>query len=163
MIERIDRPEQDAPWRTSAVLLLLAGLSVSGIGAYFLAVRPPLLPEDLRFLGTSAADIAASTPRLTAWLSNVFHVLGGYAFATGLLTMALAATAYRRREPLAVAGALAAGATGIGLMVFTNFAINSDFRWVLLALALLWLSSLVSFAVEGRLQTPKRLRKKGTR
>jgi hypothetical protein len=77
--------------------------------------------------------------------------------------MALAATAYRRREPLAVAGALAAGATGIGLMVFTNFAINSDFRWVLLALALLWLSSLVSFAVEGRLQTPKRLRKKGTR
>ncbi|MBN9345825.1 MAG: hypothetical protein J0I48_06390 [Devosia sp.] len=143
-----------APWRASAVLLILAGLSITGIGVYFVVVRPPLLPEDLRFLGTSAVDIAAGTPRLAAWLSNVFRVLGGYALATGLLTIALAATSYRRREPLAIAGAVAAGASGIGLMVFTNFAINSDFRWVLLALALLWVASLISVTLEARNSTP---------
>ncbi len=163
MIEGIGRPEEGAPWRASAVLLLLAGFSVAGIGVYFLVMRPPLLPEDLRFLETSAADIAAITPRLTAWLTNVFHVLGGYALATGLLATALAATAYRRREPLAIAGAVTAGASSIGLMAFTNSAIDSDFRWTLLALALLWLSSLVSLAVEGSSKLKKRLPVKGTR
>jgi hypothetical protein len=116
---------------------------------YFLILRSPLLPEDLRFLELRQADIDAAAPRLAPWLSHVFRVLSGYALATGALTVVLATTAYRRREPAAVAGSLIAGLSGIGLMALTNFAINSDFRWVLLALALLWFASLVCFVVES--------------
>jgi hypothetical protein len=141
--------KQGVPWRPSSILLLLAGLAVIGIGIYFLFLRPPLLAEDVRFLQMGEADISASAPRLAAWLSNVFHVLGGYAVATGLLAMALAGTAYRRRDPLAVLGVATSGISGIGLMAVTNFTIGSDFRWLLLALALLWAASLACYALEA--------------
>lgn len=108
MTENTRQPQgTKIPWRPSASLLLLAGLAVAAIGIYFLVLRPPLLPEHFRFLQGSAVDIAGATSQLAIWLSHVFRVLGGYALATGLLTIALAATSYRRREPLAIAGAVA--------------------------------------------------------
>lgn len=136
-------------WNMSAVLLSVAGLLVSGIGIYFLAFRPALLPEDIRFIGLSPTEVAQLGPRLAPWLSNVFHVLGGFALATGVVTIALAATSYRARTPAAVLAAAVGGTVSIVLMAVVNFAINSDFKWVLAGFALVWASSLVAFAFEG--------------
>ncbi len=136
------------PWNMSAVLLSVAGLLVSGIGIYFLALRPPLLPEDIRFIGLSPTEVALLGARLAPWLSNVFHVLGGFALATGIVTIALAATSYRARSPAAVLAAALGGTVSIVLMAVVNFAINSDFKWILAGFALVWVSSLVAFAFE---------------
>ncbi|MBE0577900.1 hypothetical protein [Devosia sp.] len=136
------------PWNMSAVLLSVAGLLVSGIGVYFLAFRPALLPEDIRFIGFSPTEVEQLGPRLGPWLSNVFHVLGGFALATGVVTIALAATSYRARSPAAVLAASLGGTVSIVLMAIVNFSINSDFKWLLAGFALVWASSLVAFAFE---------------
>ncbi|WP_245490506.1 hypothetical protein [Mesorhizobium sp. M7A.F.Ca.US.011.01.1.1] len=124
------------PWTTSSVTLALAGMIIAGIELDFIALRPPLLPEDIRYMHLSAAELEAIGPRLAMWLTQVFRVLGGYAFATGVLLVALAITAFRACHPVAVAaGALIGGASSIGLMSVVNFTIGSDFRWPLFACA----------------------------
>tara|TARA_R110002020_G_scaffold25225_5_gene82108 strand:- start:1730 stop:2206 length:477 start_codon:yes stop_codon:yes gene_type:complete len=144
------------PWNASAILLALAGLLVSGIGIYFLAFRPALLPEDIRFIGLSPTEVAQLGPRLAPWLSNVFHMLGGFALAAGVATIALAATSYRERSPAAVLAASLGGTVSIVLMAIVNFDINSDFKWLLAGFALVWASSLVAFAFEGSIDGARR-------
>ena len=119
-----------------------------GMGLYFIALRPALLPEDVRYLGLPAEQLDAVRPRLEAWLTHVFRVLGGYVVATGALTIALAATSFRQHHSSAAIGVLIGGAASIGLMAGVNFMINSDFKWLLLSLALLWAFSLVLFWFE---------------
>ena len=137
------------PWTTSSVTLALAGMIIAGIGLYFIVLRPPLLPEDIRYMRLSAAELEAIGPRLAMWLTYVFRVLGGYAFATGVLLIALALTAFRARHPIALAGALFGGASSIGLMSVVNFTISSDFRWPLFACALVWALSFVAYGFEA--------------
>lgn len=136
------------PWTISSAFLALAGMIIAGIGLYFIALRPPLLPEDIRYMHLSAAELEAIGPRLATWLTQVFRVLGGYALATGVLLIALAVTAFRTREPVAVAGALIGGALSIGLMSVVNFKIGSDFRRPLFACALVWAVSLIAYGLE---------------
>jgi hypothetical protein len=119
-----------------------------GMGIYFIALRPALLPEDVRYLGLPGEQLDAVRPRLEAWLAHVFRVLGGYVVATGALTIALATTSFRQHHSSAAIGVLIGGATSIGLMAGVNFMINSDFKWLLLSLALLWAFSLVFFWFE---------------
>jgi hypothetical protein len=141
------------PWRPSAVLLLISGLLIAGIGLFFLVLRPPLLPEDVRFMRLSSEQLAELGPLFRTWLDRVLAVLGGFAFATGLLAMSLAATSFRARSHLAFAGAAAAGASSIGLMSVVNAAIDSDFKWLLVGFAVVWASSLMSYLIEA--QTPR--------
>jgi hypothetical protein len=133
----------------SSMLLAAAGVLVAGIGIYFIFLRQPLLIEDILYLHLSTAELAAIGPRLEPWLTQVFRVLGGYALATGLLTVALATTAFRARQPAATAGAFIAGASSIGLMTVVNFAIDSDFKWQLFGVALVWSMSAVAFGAEA--------------
>ena len=135
-------------WPLSSVLLALAGLTLVGAGLYFLFLRPPLLPEDIRYMGLSAAQLGAVRPRLEAWLTHVFLVMGGYVLATGVLIVTLAATSFRSHHWAAGIGALIGGAASIGWMAVVNFIINSDFKWSLLAMALLWAASLGVFWFE---------------
>ena len=48
-----------------------------GLGFYFGVLRPPLLPEDLRYLNRSLAQIEMGAPAMTVWLRHVFWVAGG--------------------------------------------------------------------------------------
>ena len=137
------------PWTMSSITLALAGMIIAGIGLYFIALRPPLLPEDVRYMDLSVAELEAIGPRLAMWLTQVFRVLGGYALATGVLLVALAITAFRARHPVAVAGVLIGGASSIGLMSVVNFTIGSDFRWPLFACALVWAVSLAAYGLES--------------
>ena len=75
--------------------LALGGVILMGMGLYFVFVRPPLLPEDTRFMGATIGQIQTTLPGLEPWLARVFGVLGGFMFATGLLTVYVAATAFR--------------------------------------------------------------------
>jgi hypothetical protein len=136
------------PWTFSALLLALAGIMLVGAGLYFLVLRPPLLPEDVRYMGLDEAQLAAVRPRLEAWLTHVFRVMGGYVLATGVLTVTLAATSFRQHRWGAGLGALIGGAASIGWMAVVNFMIDSDFKWSLLGMTLVWAASLVFFWFE---------------
>jgi hypothetical protein len=137
-------------WTPSSIVLILAGVALIGVGLYFIFLRPPLLPEDLRYLALPAAQLDIVRPRLSVWLTHVFTVLGGYAVATGVLTVTLAATSFRARSRGAAVGAAIGGAASIGLMAAVNFSIASDFKWVLLGMAILWGCSLGLFWLETR-------------
>ena len=92
--------------------------------------RPPLLPEDVRYMGLLPPEIDLIGPRLAGWLTQVFRVMGGYVFATGVLTIAIAATLFRERRLAAAVGILIAGAASIGLMrpsIFRSTRISNGF------------------------------------
>ena len=123
--------------------LALGGFILIGLGLYFIFLRPPLLPEDLRYIGASLAQIQNTLPDLQIWLSRVFGVLGGYMIATGLLTIYISATSFRAGRPGATAVICVSALASIGWMVFTNFAIGSDFKWLLLVFSLPWIAALL--------------------
>lgn len=127
----------------AARALPLNGFILLGMGLYFSFLRPPLLPEDLRYVGAPIEHIQTVLPGLEPWLGRVSGVLGGYMCATGVLTVYVAATAFKtgRLGPLAIIAV--SGFASIGWMAITNFVIDSDFKWILLAFALPWSLALV--------------------
>lgn len=124
-------------------LIATCGVWLIGLGLYFILLRPSLLLEDTRFIGSSLAQVRAALPGLESWLHRVFAVMGGFIAGTGVFTVftawvAMPAGLKGTSWVLALAGALT-----VALMSVTNFALNSDFRWLLLAPALVWLTGLV--------------------
>ncbi len=133
----------------SSLVLAGAGVLLIALGLYFLFLRPSLLPEDIRYMGLTSAELQSIGPKLGKWLTHVFRVMGGYMAATGVLAVALAATSFRERHPAAAIGAMLGGAASIGWMAVVNFQINSDYKWLLLAMALIWACSLALFGWES--------------
>jgi hypothetical protein len=138
------------PWYPSVLLLVVAAIMLMGTGLYFLFLRPTLLPEDIRYMGLSATQLEGIRDPLAAWLTQVFRVMGGYVLATGVLAITLALTSYREHHTGAWLGALVGGLSSIGLMTAVNFTIRSDFKWVLLCMALVWAASIILFWTERR-------------
>ena len=132
----------------SAVALALGGAILMALGLYFAFLRPPLLPEDPRFMGSTLAQVQDALPGLSLWLRRVFWVMGGYIFTTGLLTVYLALTAFRSRARGAASVVAVSGLASIGLMVVVNFVIASDFKWLILSFALPWAVALVLHRIE---------------
>lgn len=126
----------------ASAVLALGGLILMGIGIYFGFVRPPLLPEDVRYMSVSLAEVHTTLPGLELWLLRVFRVLGGFMFATGLLTVYVAATSFRTGRRGVVPVIFVSGLTSIGWMAITNFVIDSDFKWLLLIFTLPWVVAL---------------------
>lgn len=127
----------------STWMLLGCGLWLVALGLYFIFLRPPLLPEDTRFMDSSLAQVRAALPGLEPWLQRVFTVLGGFMAGTGVLTVFVARMAMPSRLPGTSWALGLAGALTVALMSAVNFSLHSDFRWVLLVPALLWLAGLV--------------------
>ncbi|GAA2777801.1 hypothetical protein [Mycolicibacterium pallens] len=127
---------------TAAWLFAFGGCILIGIGGFFVFARPALLPEDLRYLERSASDLDTAVPRLTGWLRLVFTVLGGYAAATGILTVYLALNV-RSGGLTAVIILAVAGASSIGVMAVVNLLLHSEFRWLLSAVAAVWIAATV--------------------
>ena len=129
----------------STWMLTACGVWLAGLGLYFIVLRPPLLPEDPRFMGTTLEQIRISVPGLEGWLRKVFTVMGGFMAGAGVLTVFVATVAMPLRSKgtswaLAISGGLT-----VLLMSATNFALHSDFRWLLLLPALVWLAGLVVY------------------
>lgn len=136
--------------RVAAALIGACAAYQVGIGAYFVAFRPQLLPEDLRFLGATAERLAVILPRLEGWLDLVFAVLGGQMAALGVLLAGLAVRLVRSRSLsgyelvfLSLAGLLS-----VASMSVVNFALGSDFRWLLTIPVAAWAAGVV-FAAFG--------------
>jgi hypothetical protein len=140
----VSRNRQVSTW-----MLIACGVWLVGLGLYFVVLRPALLPEDLRLLGATLSQIRAAVPGLEGWLQKVFTVMGGFMAGAGVLTVFVATAAMPRRLKGASWAIAFAGALTVALMSATNFALDSDFKWLLLAPALVWLISLVLY-VAGR-------------
>jgi len=138
------------PRYVSSSVLALGGIVLMGLGLYFIFIRPPLLPEDPRFMGTTLAQIQTTMPGLLIWLRRVFWVMGGYIFTTGLLTVYIAVTVFQQLARAARFIVALAGLASIGWMAIVNFLIDSDFKWLLLAFNLPWIVALVIAWREGR-------------
>ena len=134
--------ERTAHHRVSSWLLVFCGASLVGIGLYFLLIRPPLLPEDVRYIGASLADLLGAAPGLANWLQKVFWVLGGYITGTGLFTIYVARTSFRTDNTAALPLLALTGLISIGWMSVVNVMIDSDFKWPLVLLAFLWAGAL---------------------
>lgn len=119
-------------------LLTACGVALVLIGGFFLMARPPLLPEDARYMGSTVEHLVDVVPALSRWLRRVFWVLGGYIITTGLLVVYVARTGLSTGSAGALAVLAVAGLTSLGWMAVVNFMIRSDFRWALLALAGIW-------------------------
>ena len=123
----------------STLILVACGIWLVGLGIYFVALRPGLLPEDPRFIGTGLTEIRTAIPGLERWLRHVFTVMGGFMIASSLLTIWFPLVAERARHRATTIILATAGLLTVGTMSLTNFLIDSDFKWLLLAPALLWL------------------------
>lgn len=141
---------QSRHWYLSSLLLALQGLIQISIGLYFIFFRPPMLSEDIRYAGASLEQFLVIGNGLRLWLQKVFWVLGGHIVATGILSTYLALTLFNRKSTGAWVTACLAGTASIGWMSVVNFILASDFRWSLLALAMLWAAALVTFWLEIR-------------
>ena len=139
-----------APWRLSALLLVLFGGVTAILGLYFILDRRPFLAENLRYFHASRAQLTAVAPDLAFWQKQVFRVMGGYVVATGVLTIAVAMSSFRLHERTGGVGAFISGVASIGMMAAVNFMIDSDFKWTLLGIALLWAWSIVQYWIEAR-------------
>ena len=133
----------------SGKVFVVCGLWLVALGAYFLFLRPALLPEDPRFIGSSLETIRSAVPGLERWLGHVFNVLGGFMVATGVMTVLAACRLLARRERGTWAALSMEGAASVGLMSATNFLLYSDFRWFLLLPVLLWLAGLLCYLRES--------------
>jgi len=122
----------------AAWVLTVCGLGLVGIGVFFAAARPPLLPEDARFMGSTTEEISGAVPGLDSWLRRVFWVLGGFAATSGLLVLYVANTGLRSGSAGALAVLAMAGVMSLGWMTVVNFLLESDFRWALLGFAVVW-------------------------
>ena len=132
--------------RASMWLLTACGIWLVGLGIYFIALRPALLPEDPRFMGTTLAQLRQAAPGLESWLRIVFAVMGGYMIGSGVLTLFLVRLAMPRRLAGTAWALCLAGLSTVVLMSAMNFVLHSDFRWVLVAPALLWVVGVAAYA-----------------
>lgn len=131
--------ERNRLGRYSLWILTACGIWLVALGLYFIALRPPLLPEDPRFMGATLAQLREAAPGLEEWLGIVFTVMGGYMVGSGVLTLGLVRIAMPRRLP-GIAWALGLGGLStVVLMSAMNFVLHSDFRWMLVVPALMWI------------------------
>ncbi len=136
----------------STLIFDLCGAWLVALGAYFMFIRPPLLPEDFRYIGMSPAAIRSAIPLLEPWAQRIFTVLGGFMAGAGVLTIFVATHASTGRQtPTRVVLALA-GLFTVGTMSVVNLRLDSAFKWLLLIPSLLWAFGLVLPAVLGRRQ-----------
>lgn len=135
---------------------MTCGIWLIALGLYFALLRPALLPEDPRYIGSSLAQIQTALPGLERWLRHVFIVMGGFMAASGLLTMFLAATAISARQAGTGIVLLLAGLATVVTMSWTNFVIDSNFKWLLLAPAVLWIVGIAAYALEPHDRPPAR-------
>lgn len=140
-------PTNQSPVERGLAATLLGGWGLYQVivGLYFIFIRPSLLPEDLRAAATTLEAIHASAPRLEAWLDWVFAVLGGQMAASGVLLLSAAVAAIRGHRPSKVEMVtfVAAGLLSVALMSGVNFALGSDFRWLLVLPVILWLAAMI--------------------
>jgi hypothetical protein len=96
-------------------------------------------------MGTTLTQLEEAAPGLEAWLRVVFTVTGGYMLGPGVLTLGLVRVAMPRRLPGTAWALCVAGLSTVVLMSAMNFGLQSDFRWVLVAPAAIWIVGVAAY------------------
>ena len=132
------------------IIFFTCGFWLVVLGLYFALLRPALLPEDLRYIGRGAGLERVPLLGLGRWLHRVFIVMGGFIAASGVLTAFLAVSAVAERRARTSVVLWIVGLATVATMSWTNFVIESDFKWLLLAPTILWGTGTAAYALEGR-------------
>jgi hypothetical protein len=93
-------------WTPSSIVLTMAGAALIGVGLYFIFLRPPLLPEDIRYMALPAAQLDILRPPLELWLTqfrvsrsgNVWDNATMESFFSSLKTARITRRMYRTRD-----------------------------------------------------------------
>ena len=131
-------------------LVASCGFWYIGLGLYFIFVRPALLPEDVRYTGADLQALQMVAPQLGDWLGKVFTVMGGFMVGAGVLVAYFGWTTMPSRPRGATPMLALVGALTLVLMSAVNFALHSDFRWLLTAPPLAWAAALAAYELRER-------------
>jgi hypothetical protein len=112
--------------RVAGAVLLTFALLTMGTGVYFMALRPPLLPEDLRFTGLEQADVPA---RLRPWLAVVFRTWGGFVVGLGLCIAGHGAASWMNQPAWSRVSAALGVLFAFGSFLASNIQLRSEFLW----------------------------------
>ncbi|MBO1905274.1 hypothetical protein KHP60_09845 [Microvirga sp. 3-52] len=135
--------------RPATRLLVAVGLLTVGTGLYLMVLRPPLLPEDVRFAGL---DPLASPPALLGWLAIVFRTWGAFVVGFGFSLTGCGVSLATGRPVWLRYGVALALSVSFGQFLLSNWMLRSDFLWPIVALFLVALATAVGriAAREGR-------------
>jgi hypothetical protein len=131
-------------------LIASCGVWYIGLGLYFIFARPALLPEDVRYAGAGLQALESVAPHLGDWLGKVFTVMGGFMAGAGVLVAYFGWTLMASRPRGATLALALVGALTLVLMSAVNFALQSDFRWLLVLPPSAWAAALVRYELQSR-------------
>ncbi|MEO8903821.1 MAG: hypothetical protein ABI627_20055 [Polyangiaceae bacterium] len=111
-------------------------------------MRPPMLPEDVRFTGVSPILLG---PTFATWLSIVFRTWGGFLVGFGVLLGGVGAFLWSADTRRLRAGVAGGTVFAFGSFLVSNIQLRSDFLWYIgllfaAAIALAW----ILFHLESR-------------
>lgn len=130
----------------SLLLLGAAATAFGGLAILRVGVGDTFVPEDLDFIGLSAAELRAANPRLVPLLAHDRAGFGGGVVTMGLTTM-LCLWCARPSRHLHQAVALA-GALSLGAALTVHFAVGYTDLWHLLPALVAAASLVVGLALE---------------
>lgn len=125
---------------TGAVLTFL-GLLALGTGVYFLAIRPALLPEDIRFTGI---DPAVLPQAFLDWLGIVFRTWGGFIAGLGIVITGIGVAILAGDARWLRYGTAAGVLVAFGRFAYSNVVLSGDY---LIFIASMFVVALVAAAL----------------
>jgi hypothetical protein len=137
--------ERSAHRGRACSLIALCGVWLIGLGLYFVFVRPALLPEDLRYMAIEPHVLQATAPTLADWLAKVFAVMGGFMAGAGVLVAYVGWSVLPLRPRGAALALTLTGLMTLVLMSAINFALHSDFRWLLALPPVVWFAGVALY------------------
>lgn len=109
-----------------ALTLAVLGVLTVATGLYFMVLRPPVLPEDDRFMALAGSEIPAA---MGSWLSIVFRTWGGFMVGLGLCVLGRAMGQATGRDCWSRRGMAAGLVLAFGSFLTSNVQLRSDFLW----------------------------------
>jgi hypothetical protein len=122
---------KDARRAPLILALFVLAMSTLGTGAYFMAFRPPLLPEDIRVIGLGPGD---APDALLRWLSIVFRTWGGFMVGFGLCLLGIAGSFWDARGTWLRLGTSLGVVFAFSSFLASNLQLESDFLWFIVVL-----------------------------
>ena len=122
------------PDRLAGGLLVATGIVTLGVAFYLMVIRPPMLPEDLRFTGL---DPHALSSPMADWLRIVFRTWGGFVAGFAILIISLGAYLWTSNVRALRWGVAFGVLVAFGRFLASNIALRSDFLPAIVIIAAL--------------------------
>ena len=110
--------------RVAGFLVLAVGVLALGTAVYLRFLRPPMLPEDVRFTGVRADELP---PQFAQWLTIVFHTWGGFVAGFGILLVTVGVHLLTPAPRVLRGGVALALVVAFGGFLASNLELGSDF------------------------------------